>query len=79
MTPEKAERELEDAILRFEQARDGVGAILTGWVIVAEYVDSDGAPHLAAYSASDMPYWRVDGLLDAAPSAMLYAEDLGDD
>jgi hypothetical protein len=79
VTPEKAEADLEQSILRYEQSIGGVGAILTGWVVVAEYVDSDGQPHLAAYSASDMPYWRVDGLLEAAPSAMLYAEEFGDD
>ena len=79
MTPEKAEADLEQSILRYEQSIGGVGALITGWVIVAEYVDSTGQPHLAAYSADGMPYWRVDGLLEAAPSALMYSEEFEDE
>jgi hypothetical protein len=71
---EEAERKLEEAILEYERATENSGVILTSWVLVAEFIDGDGYPSLSAYAARGMPYWRIDGLLDAAPSAIPYAE-----
>jgi len=72
---DEAERNLERAIMEYERAAEGEGAIITGWVVVAEFIDHDGHPHLAAYAAHGMPFWRIDGLIEAAPSAMLYMEE----
>ncbi len=55
-------------------------AILTGWVIVAEFVDSNGTPELAAFASTGMPYWKINGMIEAAPNEMEYAyEDEDED
>lgn len=79
VTLDEAERNLENAIADYEKAANGLGMILTGWVVAAEFIDVDGHPYLAAYAARGMPFWRIDGLIDAAPHAILYSEELEDD
>jgi hypothetical protein len=74
-----AERALENAIVEYEKATNEVGKILVGWVVAAEFMDEDGQPYLAAYAARGMPFWRIDGLIDAAPHAILYMEEVEDD
>lgn len=79
MTLEEAERALENAIADYEKAANGVGEILVGWVLAAEFIDGEGQPYLAAFAARGMPFWRIDGLIDAAPHAILYMEEVEDD
>jgi len=79
VTLEEAERNLENAIAEYEKAANGLGHILIGWVVAAEFIDQDGQPYLAAYAARGMPFWRIDGLIDAAPHAILYMEEVEDD
>lgn len=79
MTLEEAERNLENAIADYERVSNGIGKILTAWVIAAEFIDEDGHPYLAAYAAKGMPFWRIDGLIEAAPQAILYAEEYEDE
>ena len=79
VTLQEAEQALEAAIAAYERAADGAGAILTGWVLVAEFMDHTGYPHLAAYAARGLPYWRIDGLIEAAPSAIAYSEEFEDE
>jgi hypothetical protein len=50
-------------------------AIVTGWVVVAEFVDSAGTQDLAAFASNNMPYWKINGMLEAAPYEMNYAEE----
>lgn len=69
------EAALEQAIIAMERHLEGDGVLLTGWVVVAEFVDENGDPMLAGYARSNMPYWRINGLLDAGPEALAYAEE----
>ena len=70
------ERSLEDAIIHHDNEHDGGNAILTGWVLVAEWIDKDGEPNLTAYAKTGMPFWRIDGLLAAGENAMNYAPEV---
>lgn len=75
VTFDEAEQALENAIMHYERTVEGEGAILTGWVIVGEFLDHGGQPHLAAYAARGLPFWRIDGLIEAAPTAIAYMEE----
>jgi hypothetical protein len=70
-----AEKKIEDALLAYEKESGGDGALLTGWVVVAEWINTDGEPELTAYAREGMPYWRIDALLEAAPNEIIYDED----
>lgn len=69
-----AERTLEQAIIAYDREADGQNAILTGWVLIAEWIDEDGEPSMSAYAREGMPYWRIDGLLSAAPDQFMYVD-----
>ena len=69
-----AEKSLEKAIIAFDNESGNGNAILTGWVIIAEWIDEDGDPALSAYAREGMPYWRIDGLLSSAPNQFLYVD-----
>lgn len=69
------EKQVEDAIRAYEKDSGGEGVLLTGWVIVAEWVNGDGEPELSAFAREGMPYWRIDALLEAAPNVIAYDED----
>lgn len=66
---------VEAAVLRQLQEEYENAAIVTGWVIVAEFMTSEGAPDIHAFAADHMPYWKINGMLDAAPHEMVYAYD----
>lgn len=69
-----AEKTLEQAIIAYDREAHGENAILTGWVVVAEWVDENGEPAMSAYAREGMPYWRIDGLLSAAPDQFPYVD-----
>lgn len=69
-----AEKNLERAIVAYDRDADGQNAILTGWVLIAEWIDEDGEPAMSAYAREGMPYWRIDGLLNAAPEQLTYVD-----
>ena len=69
------EKRVEDAILAYEKDSGGEGVLLVGWVVVAEWVNSDGHPELSAFAREGMPYWRIDALLEAAPNVIVYDEE----
>lgn len=73
------ETQLEQAIRAYDAAIEGENALLTGWVVVAEWIDRDGDPNLTAFAQERMPWWRIDALLEAGPGAMLYDDDYSDD
>ena len=75
VTLNEAEQALENAIMQYERVSEGDGAILMGWVVIGEFLDHDGHPHLAAYAAQGLPFWRIDGLIEAAPTAIAYMEE----
>lgn len=75
----KSEDAIEQAILAYLREVYEDPAIVTGWVIVAEFVDSKGVPDLHAFAASGMPYWKINGMLDAAPAEIAYHDDDYDD
>ena len=70
-----AEKQIENAIIAYEKESGGDGVLLTGWVIVAEWVDGDGNPELSAFAREGMPYWRIDALLEAAPNVIVYDDE----
>lgn len=70
-----AETRIEQAIIAYEKESLGDGVLLTGWVVVAEWIDSDGNPNLSAFAREGMPYWRIDALLEAAPNEIVYDEE----
>jgi hypothetical protein len=69
------------AILEYLKETYENPAIVTGWVVVAEFVDTEGTQDLAAFASNNMPYWKINGMLEAAPYEMNYAdeEDLEDE
>lgn len=69
------EKHLESAIIAYDREADGQNALLTGWVVIAEWIDEDGEPAMSAYAREGMPYWRIDGLLSSAPDQFLYVDD----
>ena len=82
VTEDQAEQNLEQALVEYERAVDGEGTLITGWVVVAEFLTREGVPHLAAYASRGLPYWRIDGMIEAAHSTIAYAvedEDIDDD
>lgn len=70
-----AETALEKAIRAYDKETDGSGALLTGWVIIAEWIDADGHPALTAFAREGMPYWRINALIDAAPMEIVYDDE----
>lgn len=74
-----AEQRVENAIRSLEDEAGGEGVLITGWVVVAEFIDADGSPTLSAYAREGMPYWRINSLVDCAPLEMIYDEDDFDD
>ncbi len=72
MSLEDAEANLERAILEYAQAAEGGASLLTGWVVIGEFMDADGVPELLAYAARSLPYWRIDGMIDAASDVIVY-------
>jgi hypothetical protein len=76
----KTEDQIEAAVLGYLRDVYDDPAIITGWVVIAEFVDSKGTPDLHAFAATGMPYWKINGMLDAAPSEIAYwSEDDDED
>lgn len=71
------EKRLEEAIRLYDQEcnPEDSNALLTGWVVVAEWINADGEPNLSAFAREGMPHWRINGLLDSAPSTVIYDEE----
>jgi hypothetical protein len=42
------------------------GLVLTGWVLVAEWIDSAGIKHLTRLSSRPITTWTIDGMLHDA-------------
>jgi hypothetical protein len=70
---------LEAAMLKYLREIYEDPAIITGWVVVAEFVDSKGSPDLHAFAATGMPYWKINGMLEAAPHEIAYSDEEDDD
>lgn len=64
----------EDAVYRAINAlaEESNPIMVTGWMLIAEYMQADGSVQLGAF-CSDMPPWRLSGLMDAGTDA-LYAQ-----
>jgi len=69
-----AEKMIEDAIRAYDADTDSGNALLLGWVVVAEWIDENGDPAISAFAREGMPYWRIDGLMSAAPETLAYIE-----
>lgn len=79
MDRHESEAALESALVALERASEGDGMLLTGWIVIAEFIDEDGSPVLSGYARTGMPYWRIDGLIDNANDALCYAEEDADE
>jgi hypothetical protein len=79
MSHKDAEGELENAITGFERETGSGAALLTGWVVVAEFMDPDGTPRLETWAAEGMPYWRINGMINAASDEVFYLEEYDDE
>ena len=47
------------------------GAMCTTWILVSEWIDTDGNFWFSTHTEPDQPVWRQTGLLDHAKSVML--------
>jgi hypothetical protein len=72
MTLSEAESQLESAILAYAQATEEPCSLLTGWVLVGEFMDPDGTPLLSAYASRGLPYWRINGMIEAGSAVICY-------
>jgi len=77
VSPEDA---VNAAITQYLHADYENAALVTGWIVVAEFMTTEGTPDITAFAAAGMPYWKINGMLDAAPNEMEYAyEDEDED
>lgn len=72
MTYRDLESALEASITAFDHGITEEGSILTGWVVVAEFMDTDGVPRLETWAAEGLPYWRINGMVQAAADEIIY-------
>jgi hypothetical protein len=72
MTLPEAEAQLEEAILAYAKAIDEESTLLTGWVIVGEFMDFNGVPMLLAWASRGLPYWRIHGMIDSGSHMIAY-------
>lgn len=79
MDREQSEAALEAALVALERANEGNGMLLTGWIVIAEFVDENSTPILSGYARTGMPYWRIDGLVDNAVEALCYVDEDADE
>lgn len=49
-------------------------ALVTGWVLIAEIMDSEAIPDLVGLAAEHMPYWKINGLIESGRDVIEYAE-----
>ena len=70
---------LEATMLKYLRGIYEDPAIITGWVVVAEFVDSKGTPDLHAFATTGMPYWKINGMLEAAPHEIAYSDEDDED
>ena len=69
-----ATEQLETAMLAYlRENYEGV-ALVTGWVLITEIMDADAVPDLVGFAAENMPYWKINGLLDSGRDVMEYGE-----
>ena len=67
--------QLESAMLAYlRENYDGV-ALVTGWVLIAEIMDAEAVPDLVGFAADNMTYWKINGLIEAAPHEIVYEEE----
>lgn len=50
---------------------DKEGAMCTQWVLVAEWMDSEGKLWFSTHAEPSGPVWRINGMLDHATSVLL--------
>ena len=75
MANESAEQLLEQAILNYARVSGEDHGMLTGWIVVAESVNEEGVPTLNAYASQGLPWWRINGMIDAAPEQIEYLSE----
>lgn len=64
--PQADEREAIAAAVQAAAPQNRPEALLVGWVVVAEWVDGNGARWLSRWSSETVTAWQMDGMLHHA-------------
>lgn len=62
---------ITDAVQGLATLLDKDGAFCTSWVLVSEWMDSEGNLWFSTHAEPDGPVWRVNGMLTHAIGALL--------
>jgi hypothetical protein len=70
----------DDKIIRGFNALIGenIPVMVTSWISFVEYMDADGNQRLAAFS-SNLPPWRLTGIIDSGSEMLLEEYDYEED
>lgn len=71
---DEAEAKIEavtNAVQGLSTLLDKNGALLTSWILVSEWMDSNGNFWFSTHSEPDMPIWRLNGMLGHAQSTVV--------
>lgn len=68
---------IKDMLSELASHLDQKGAMCTNFVLVSEWVDSEGSYWLATHGEEGIPPWRVEGMLSYALNNV--QEDFGDE
>jgi len=65
VTPQEV---IHEAIQSSTEDSDLAGGLLTGWVLVCEWMNTDGALWMSRLTSDGLPTWRSDGMLEHTKS-----------
>lgn len=76
--PDSAASQEAKLLWAFDGLIEADGPIMvTAWVAMIEYIDKDGEPQLAPL-CSDVPQWRMTGMIDAGRDLLVEEFDLAE-
>ena len=64
-------QEVSTAVQGLATLLDKEGALNTGWILVSEWMDSNGNFWFSTHSEPEMPIWRLNGMLVHAQSSVV--------
>jgi hypothetical protein len=62
---------VDDAIQNLATLLAPNGALCTTWILVTEWIDTEGNFWFSTHSEPDQPHWRQTGMLDHAKTVIL--------
>lgn len=75
-------KEVSNAVQGLSTLLDQDGAYCTSWILVSEWMDSNGNFWFSTHSEPEMPVWRISGMLSHAQSTVVrehYIESSSDE